>query len=68
MGLWVQNIADDRQVKRLFDVNSKWLGKRGTNNDWDDKKQTFLQCSNSLLQSEGHIGVERTLEISVFHS
>jgi len=36
--------------KRLFDVNSKWLGKRGTNNDWDDKKQTFLQCSNSLAE------------------
>ena len=26
---------------------------RGTNNDWDDKKQTFLQCSNSL-DREGH--------------
>ena len=45
-------IYADQWVKRLFEVNSKWLGKKGTNNTKTgmEIKRTLLQCSNTLLR------------------
>ena len=44
--------ADQCWVKRLFEVNSKWLGKRGTNNTKTgmEIKRTLLQCSTIHLR------------------
>ena len=62
-------IYADQWVKRLFEVNSKWLGKRGTNNTKTgmEIKRTLLQCSNTL-ETEGHRSGRQTLEMRVFHS
>ena len=62
-------IYADQWVKRLFEINSKWLGKRGTNNTKTgmEIKRTLLQCSNTL-ETEGHRSGRQTLEIRVFHS
>ena len=45
-------IYADQWVKRLFGVNSKWLGKRGTNNTKTgmEIKRTLLQCSTIHLR------------------
>ena len=62
-------IYADQWVKRFFEVNSKWLGKRGTNNTKTgmEIKRTLLQCSNTL-ETDGHRSGRQTLEIRVFHS
>ena len=45
-------IYADQWVKRLFEVNSKWLGKKGTNNTKTgmEIKRTLLQCSTIHLR------------------
>ena len=45
-------IYADQWVKKLFEVNSKWLGKRGTNNTKTgmEIKRTLLQCSTIHLR------------------
>ena len=61
-------IYADQWVKRLFEVNSKWLGKRGANNTKTgmEIKRTLL-CSNTL-ETDGHRSGRQTLEMRVFHS
>ena len=61
-------IYADQWVKRLFEVNSKWLGKKGTNNTKTgmEIKRTLL-CSNTL-ETDGHRSGRQTLEMRVFHS